>query len=253
MATATLANMAFLVDDIKTNHITSHTAMLHGTEDMQPIEVWHKHLGHLGQDNLIKLTKLSTGMAIGESHPLTITNGCLACLQRAQHRTISRIPITRSTMKLERIHTDICGPLLDKDIYGFKYFITFTDEVTRYTWTYPLVEKSDAFNAFLVFQAQVERQSGLKIKGVYADNGSEYISNQFRAYLHDNGMILYTSQPYSPEMNSIQERLNRTLVEKASAMLWTAKLLVSFWSMGLGAATYVKNRSPTIVLPVTLY
>ena len=104
-------------------------------------------------------------------------NKCLACLQGAQHRTISRMPIRRLTVKLERIHTDICGPLLDKDIYGFRYFITFTDEATRYTWTYLLVDKADAFNAFLAFQAQVEQQSGLKIKGVYADNGGEYISN----------------------------------------------------------------------------
>ena len=113
------------------------------------------------------------------------------------------------------------------------------------------MEKADAFNAFLAFQAQVERQSSLKIKGVYADNSGEYISNQFRAYLQDNGMILYTSQAYSPKMNGIQEHLNRTLVEKTSAMLWTAKLPVSFWSLGLGVATYIKNRSPTIVLSVT--
>ena len=36
-------------------------------------------------------------------------------------------------------------------------------------------------------------------------------------------------------------------------MLWTAKLPVFFWSMGLGAATYVKNRSPIAALPVTPY
>lgn len=50
---------------------------------------------------------------------------------------------------------------------------------------------------------------------------------------------------YNPEMNSIAERLNRTLVEKARTMLHASGLDKMFWSEAIFVANYIKNRSPT--------
>lgn len=46
-------------------------------------------------------------------------------------------------------------------------------------------------------------------------------------------------------MNSISERLNRTLVEKARSMLVAGNIDKRFWSEPLYAANYIKNRCPT--------
>lgn len=47
--------------------------------------------------------------------------------------------------------------------------------------------------------------------------------------------------PYNPEMNSVAERLNRTLQERATTMLIASELEQKFWN----EANYLKNRSPT--------
>ena len=49
-------------------------------------------------------------------------------------------------------------------------------------------------------------------------------------------------------MNGIAERVNRTLVGHASAMLWTAELPIGFWTAAIQIATFLKNWSPTTAL-----
>jgi hypothetical protein len=51
--------------------------------------------------------------------------------------------------------------------------------------------------------------------------------------------------PHSPSQNGIAERLNRTLVEHARAMLHQHGLPHSLWKEAIAYATYLKNRSPT--------
>jgi len=51
--------------------------------------------------------------------------------------------------------------------------------------------------------------------------------------------------PYNPEINSVSERLNRTLQEKATTMLITSELEKKFWNEAILTANYIKNhRSP---------
>lgn len=146
---------------------------------------------------------------------------------------------------------DLKGTCLDKDIYGFKYFVTFTDEKTRFTHTFPILEKSFAFSAFKTFKAQAERESDYNILQLMLDGGGELLSNEWRTYCLNEGIVIRITQPYSPEMNGIAERVNRVLTEHASAMLWEAELPISFWAAAIMNATYLKNRSPTTYLDCT--
>jgi hypothetical protein len=57
---------------------------------------------------------------------------------------------------LELIHTDICGPFNVKSVDGFSYFITFSDDYSRYGYIYPIREKSEALDKFEIFKAEVE-------------------------------------------------------------------------------------------------
>ena len=56
----------------------------------------------------------------------------------------------RSKSVLERIHTDVCGPLNVRVREGFEYFITFTfvDDYSMYGYVYLLHSKSEAFETF---------------------------------------------------------------------------------------------------------
>ena len=80
------------------------------------------------------------------------------------------------------------------------------------------------------------------------DGGSEFLSTEWRTYCTNEGINIKMTQPYSPKMNGIAERLNRVLTEHASAMLWEAELPIGFWAAAILNATYLKNRSPTSCL-----
>ena len=50
----------------------------------------------------------------------------------------------KSSDLLETVHSNICGPLRTKTHRGMEYFITFTDDYSRYGYIYLLKYKSKA-------------------------------------------------------------------------------------------------------------
>ena len=100
----------------------------------------------------------------------TLNKQCKGCLQGSQHVKVSHIPLQRSNNHLDIVWTDVKGPLLDKAIYSFCYFVTFTDDKTRFSWVFPLFTKSEVFAAFRLFETMVERETGLKIKALHMDS-----------------------------------------------------------------------------------
>ena len=54
--------------------------------------------------------------------------------------------------------------------------------------------------------------------------------------------------PYSPELNGMCERLNRTLLEKMRCLMIWSELALSFWDVALLYANWIRNRSPNLGL-----
>ena len=57
---------------------------------------------------------------------------------------------------------------------GYKYFITFIDDFSRYGYVELIHEKFDSLNVFKAFKAKVELLLGKLIKVVKSDRGGEY-------------------------------------------------------------------------------
>lgn len=76
----------------------------------------------------------------------------------------------------------------EKSIGGAEYFLTFIDDKTHYTWVYPLKTKDQVFDRFLEWKALIEKSSGKKLKTLRTDNGGEYTSTKFTAYLKAEGV-----------------------------------------------------------------
>ena len=55
---------------------------------------------------------------------------------------------SRAIELLECIHTDIRGPYPTPTINGHKYFSTFIDEFSRYSYVYLIHEKFEVLNVF---------------------------------------------------------------------------------------------------------
>ena len=75
---------------------------------------------------------------------------------------------------LEIVHSDICGSLRTKTHRGMEYFITFTNDYSRYRYIYLLIYKSEAVEKFKEFKLEVENQLGRSIKSLNNDRGGEY-------------------------------------------------------------------------------
>ena len=72
------------------------------------------------------------------------------------------------------MYTDICDPFPTASWNGYEYFITFTDDYSRYGYLYLLHEKSQSLDMFKIYKAKVENQLNRKIKAVRSDRGGEY-------------------------------------------------------------------------------
>lgn len=126
--------------------------------------------------------------------------------------------------------------------------MTFIDDYSRCCAVYFMKHKSEAFSKFKEFEAEVEKESTEKICKLRTDNGGEYLSQEFEAYLKSRGIKHELTVPYSPEQNGVAERMNRTLVESARAMIAHAGLPNSYWAEAIATAAYIRNRMPTTAI-----
>ncbi|MCI33542.1 retrovirus-related pol polyprotein from transposon tnt 1-94, partial [Trifolium medium] len=117
---------------------------------------------------------------------------------------------SRAQKPLELIHTDVCGPIKPRSLGKSNYFLLFIDDFARKIWVYFLKEKSEVFENFKKFKAQVEKESGLVIKAIRSDRRGEFTSNEFLKYYEDNGIRRQLTVPRSPQQNGVAKRKNRT-------------------------------------------
>ncbi|GKD32462.1 retrotransposon protein, putative, ty1-copia subclass, partial [Tanacetum coccineum] len=133
---------------------------------------------HLQQDGLLKSTD-------DESF-----DKCESCLSGKMTKKPFPHCNERAKDLLGIIHTDVCGPLRHVSRKGASYFITFTDDYSRYGYVYLLKHKHEVFETFKVFKNEVENQLGKTIKAIRSDRGGEYICREFKVYLKAFGIML---------------------------------------------------------------
>ncbi|KAL0288219.1 UNVERIFIED_CONTAM: Retrovirus-related Pol polyprotein from transposon TNT 1-94 [Sesamum radiatum] len=154
---------------------------------------------------------------------------------------------------LDLVHTDVCGPLSIPTRGGFSYFITFSDDHSRYGYVYLMRYKSEAFGRFKEYRLEVENQTNRKIKALRSDRGGEYLSGEFIDYLKENGILPQWTPPGMPQLNGVAERMNRTLLDMVRSMMSFTELPPSFWGHALETAVKLLNISPSKSIPQTPY
>ena len=117
---------------------------------------------------------------------------CTACLNSKSKQLSFSPSLSQVSSPRDLIFTDVWGPSPICSHNGHKYYISFLDAHSRYTWLYPMTKKNDAFPIFLKFQKYVERFFNAKIKSVQSDWGGEYrtISSFFYKLWHSSSRLL---------------------------------------------------------------
>jgi hypothetical protein len=119
--------------------------------DLNLTFIWHCRLGHINEMRIERLHK--DGLL--NSFNFESFDTCKSCLLWK----ITKSPFTgqseRASDLLGLVHTDVCGPMSSVARGGFQYFITFTNDFSRYGYIYLMRHKSKSFKKFKEFQNKV--------------------------------------------------------------------------------------------------
>ena len=125
---------------------------------------------------------------------------------------------------------------------GYRYWITFIDDCTRFRAVIFLKTKDQAFDAFRRYKAYAENHLGAKILSMRCDKGGEYMSTKFNDFLLDNGITRQLTVRARPQQNGVAERANRTIEEHVIAMLEESRLPPSFLGQAVAAYVHIWNH-----------
>jgi len=119
-----------------------------------------------------------------------------------------------SSAPLQLVFSDVWGPAPDS-VGRNKYYVSFIDDYSKFTWIYLLKYKSEVFQKFHDFQQLVERQFNRKIIAVQTDWGGEY--EKLNSFFTKIGISHHVSCPHAHQQNRSAERKHRHIVRSGSS------------------------------------
>ena len=119
-------------------------------------------------------------------------DACEPCLMGKMTKTPFSGTMEGATDLLEIIHSDVCSPMSVEARGGYRYFLTFTDDLSIYGYIYLMKHKSGTFEKFKEFQSKVENHCNKKIKFLQFYRGDEYLSYEFGVQLKQCGIVPQT-------------------------------------------------------------
>jgi transposase InsO family protein len=132
-----------------------------------------------------------------------------------------------------------------QSMQGSKYIATFIDDYSRHGVVYFLKSKDQCAAAFKKFLAWAENQTSERMLALHSDRGGEYLSGAVRTVLDQKGIEHKLTMPGTPQQNGLAERWNRTILDKARALIHGASLSLSFWEYAVDTAVHTYNRTPS--------
>lgn len=227
----------YILDSVATE------ATLAAAEGDPDIDLWHKRFGHIGVQGLRGLHRVVSDLDV----PISVPRGhnsdqCEPCIMAKQLRVVNRQKPEKSDEPLGRVFSDFWGPYSIPTLFGERYVWTLTDQATRKSWVFLTKKRSDFREVLLKWKKEVELQTGHRLKVLRLDNAGEFkaVEDELRT---NYGIRIEWTTPYTPEQNGVSERLNRTLISLARAMLIDAQLPYKFWGEAVKAVCYIRNRT----------
>lgn len=144
------------IKDLATNEVVAEGPFYHNLYPIQMVpkvsfssiiadpSLWHQRLGN---PSGVVLSKLNNTSAIQLSSTPT-TSLCHDC-QLGKHVKLPFQSSNRVSSKpLALVHYDVWGPAPVTSLEGYKYYIVFIDDFSRFHWIYLITTKTDALKCF---------------------------------------------------------------------------------------------------------
>lgn len=134
----------------------------------------------------------------------------------------------QATRPDQRWSTDVMQVQVGERVYPM---VTFLDEYSRYIVHQEILLSMDGLSVSMAAQTAIETLpkgpdgTPSATPEIRSDNGSCYISKEFRVVLTENGLGHHRIRPHCPEENGLIERANRTLRESLEVEAEPSNLL----------------------------
>ena len=167
---------------------------------------WHRRLGYLNQADAVR------------NAPETVREldkVCNVCaLAEITKTPVPRVAESQAEEKLERVFTDVMGPFRVESLSGFRFCIEFADHYLKLVFVDLLKAKSEALASLKKFVLIMGTHKKLR-----QDNAKEFLSEHFKMYCLDAGILQEMTIPETPQQNGLAERCSRTLLKIARCLL----------------------------------
>ncbi|KAL4281033.1 hypothetical protein GQ457_03G022420 [Hibiscus cannabinus] len=175
--------------------------------------LWHRRMSHF---NLRTLNYMQLNDFLSDLPKLNISDDkCDSCQLGKSHRLpFSLDGVKRANMKLELVHSDLCGPMKTSSMNANMYFVLFIDDLTRMCWVYFLKSKLN-------------------------------VSDEFNDFCRDSGILHQLTVSRTPQQYRVCERRNRIILEMAICMLFEKHLPKLFWAEAVATTVYLLNMLAT--------
>ena len=175
------------------------------------------------------------------------TYQCPDCLigKSTKHRHVkgSRLKYQESYEPFQYLHTDIFGPVHHLPKSAPSYFISFTDEKTRFQWVYPLHDRREEsiLNVFTSILAFIKNQFNARVLVIQMDRGSEYTNKTLHKFFTNRGITACYTTTADSRAHGVAERLNRTLLNDCRTLLHCSGLPNHLWFSAVEFSTIIRN------------
>ncbi|WVZ89296.1 LOW QUALITY PROTEIN: hypothetical protein U9M48_035719 [Paspalum notatum var. saurae] len=186
---------------------------------------WHRRLGHLSIDLLVRLS--SIGLIRGL--PKLRAEKDLVChpCRHGKMVAASHIPVSQvmTSYPGELLHMDTVGPARVASVSGKWYVLVVVDDFSRFSWVFFMEFKDEAFGFVRDLVLRLRNESHKAMRAIRSDNAE-----------NSETLVSKTS------VNGVAERKNHTLVEMARTMLDEHRTPRRFWAEAVNTACYIANR-----------
>ncbi|CAL2259750.1 unnamed protein product [Prunus armeniaca] len=202
--------------------------------------IWHNRLGHPSSNVLARL-----GPTINSK--LSFRSFCRDCALSKSHQLPFNSNKETASTPFHIIHSDVWSSSTIS-VSGFKYYVLFTDEFSRYTWIYHMRRKNEVLTHFQTLVAMIQNIFHQTIQFLQSDNGTEYVNNAFSHYCKSLGIQQRFSCPYTPQQNGLAERKHRHISTMTRSLLLTSGAPHNLWVEAVLTSVYLINLLPTPIL-----
>ncbi len=206
----------------------------------QVISTAHNEVGHSASDRTIKRIQEAYVWKGMNKEVVQYVAKCAIC---AAHKKVrERVTMGDNPMPAlpdQVIAMDLIGPFV-RDKRGNRFALVIIDHCTNWVEVYPLQVKTndEVLSAFAERYLPYHATPHMLI----TDNGLEFSSNEWRAYLDRHQIRHQHTTAYHPEANGKVERVNRTIKEMLGRL---SNNHLARWTQILPEVVKIINATPT--------